>query len=123
MMVIIGALQALATFAAVLVALFQDRIRELLLHAKLDLDIVAGISIPVNFTGANRIVQVAAHHYRLQLRARGGSAATRAEIFVTKIWENGQTAGWWSPRTCNGLTEIGLILRFYLEAHSDFVIF
>ncbi len=38
------------TMAAVLVALFQDRIKEKLLRAKLDIDILPGISIPWRFS-------------------------------------------------------------------------
>jgi hypothetical protein len=76
----------LATFGAVLVALFQDRLRALLLRARLGVRIESGVEIP---WGSN-----AAYHFRLGVSCEGAIAASLVELLVTEVWKNGQPFAW-----------------------------
>lgn len=80
---------AMATFAAVFVALFQDRLRTVLFRARLDVRVEPGISIPWGSTPA--------HHFRLGVTPRTSVAASFVEVLVTELWVGGQRATWWSP--------------------------
>jgi hypothetical protein len=78
-----------ATFAAVFVALFQDRLRIWLLRAKLEVRVEPGVSIPWG--------PISAHHFRLGVSAKGSIAAEFVEILITEIWMAGEQLTWWSP--------------------------
>ncbi len=91
---------AFTTGAAVIVALFQDRIRARLFRAHLDIDLVSGISIPVS-TGNLPLGRIPAHHFRFGIRCRGPAEGKSVEALVTELWQNGKRQDWWSPTALN----------------------
>src|SRR5580704_15829335 len=74
---------ALTTFAAVIVALFQDWIRDFLAPVRLELKPLPGISIPWSDP---RFAITNAYHFRLGVTCRSWREARFVEILVTDLW-------------------------------------